>query len=228
MGKRMQKIDPKEIDEVYRSIEEPIFKNHRLCSIDEIMKDTGLSRRRCKKALDELILSEKLTIAYEGRGKPTLYIPIYMFEEILRAQHKPQWVENYSFNEKIKKLREIENARKEIHHYEMIERLLYGTDIPLEEAVAYSLKYLGFKDVQHHRESDSHNISFTYNGINYLLEVEGTTKKGSKDKISQLRGWIEKEVDRGTDPNKLVDIFVINYFRDRDLEERGEPLTVMP
>jgi len=55
MGKRMQKIDPKEIDEVYRSIEEHIFKNHRLCSIDEIMKDTGLSRRRCKKALDESI-----------------------------------------------------------------------------------------------------------------------------------------------------------------------------
>jgi len=210
---------------VYNSIEDYIFRTHKLCSIDEISKETKLPVGRCRKILEKLIQDKKVTVAYEGRGKPTLYIPPYMFEEVLRTQQKPRWVNKYAFNEKMKKLKQIEDVKKEIHHYEIIERLLYGTDIPLEESVAYCLRYLGFEDVQHHKEKDSHDISFLYSGIKYLLEVEGTTKQGSKDKVGQLRGWIEKEVDKGTNPEKLVGIFVVNHFRDKDPKERGEPLT---
>jgi len=225
MGRKAQIISQEELDNVYKAIEELIFRSHKLCSVDEVIKETKLSENRCRKILRILTSSGKITIVYEGKGKPTIYIPTYMFKEILRAQYKPPWIEKYTFSEKAERLKQIKKTREEIFHYETIERLLYGTNIPLEEAVAYCLKYLEFEDVQHHKEKDSHDVSFLYDGKKYLLEIQGTTKQGNKDKIGQLRGWIEKEVDKGINPDKIVGIFVVNHFRDKDPKERGEPLT---
>lgn len=225
MPRTAKNIEQSEKDAVINSIEDCIFESHRLCSIEELANISGLPTHRCRNIL-ELLVSEKIiSIAYEGRGKPTLYIPTYMFQEILRTQPKPRWVDKYAFTEKMDKIKQFKKARKDIVHYEMIETLLYGTDIPLQESVAHSLKYLGFEEVEHHQESDLQDVSFSHEGKKYLLEIEGTTKQGKKDKVSQLRGWIEKEVDAGTKPSKVVGIFVINPFRNRNPEEREDPLT---
>lgn len=214
-----------EIENVYKFIEDYIFENHKLCSVNEIINALKISKRKCYRLLKVLISQKKITIAYEGIGRPTIYIPTYMFEEILRKQYKPRWVEKYSFKEKIKLLNKIEEMRKRILHYELIERLLYGTGEPLEEAVKYALEYLEFKNVERPQEKDSYDISFTYGDKKYILEVEGTVKSGSKDKVNQLDGWIKKELDMGEDPDRIVGVFVVNHFRDKDPVERGDPLT---
>lgn len=218
--------EKKELEIVYGAIEDYIFENHRFCSIKEISKVSGLNESKCRKHVSYLVKQGKLYEAFKsGKTNPIVYVPTYMMEAILRTQRKPDWVEDYSFEEKKEKLKLMENTRVEISRYEIFERLLYGTDKPLEEAVAYALKYLKFDDVEHHLDTDVQDVSFTYNGKKYLLEVEGTTRQGTKDKVSQLHGWIKKEVDKGTDPNKLVGMFVVNHFRNKDPKKRETPLT---
>ena len=100
-----------ELNEVYNSIEDYILENHKLCSLNEILKTTSLSRKKCRRILNELVKRGDLVIIYEGKGKPTIYIPKYMFEEILRKQRKPRWVENYTFEGK----KEIERKNTQIN-----------------------------------------------------------------------------------------------------------------
>jgi len=213
------------MEDVYRFIEDYILENHKLCSISEIVNSLKISRKGCARVLKELIRQRKITVVYEGTGKPTIYIPTYMFEEILRTQRKPRWIEKYAFKGKSGIIKKINEMRKKISHYEILERLLYGTGEPLEEAVKYALEYLEFENVERPQEKDTYDISFEYNGKKYIVEVEGTTKQGSKEKVNQLDGWIKKELNMGTDPSKIVGVFVVNHFRDKDPEERGEPLT---
>ena len=225
MPRKPSSIKTEELTEVYNAIEEHIFKTHMLCSIDEITRSTKFSRRKCERILNILRQDNKISIAYQGKGKPTLYIPTYMFEKILRTQHKPKWLGHYAFAEKKEKLRRLQSIEDELNKYEIIERLLYATDVPLEESVYYCLKYLGFQDVKHHYKEDYADISFKHKGILYLLEIEGTTKQGSKSKVNQLHGWIKKAVDEGVDPDRVIGILVVNHFRDKDPKDRGDPIT---
>lgn len=172
-----------------------------------------------------MVSKGKITIAYKGKGNPNIYIPTYLFEEILRAQPEPSWIEKYTFKKKLDISMKIKQMREQILHYEKIERLLYSTGEPLEDALRYVLEYLGFENVVRLQEKDSYDVSFTHNGIKYIVEVEGTTKQGKKEKVTQLYGWIEKELNMGANPDKIVGVLVVNHFRDRDPEERGEPLT---
>ncbi|RLI39357.1 hypothetical protein DRO64_10640 [Candidatus Bathyarchaeota archaeon] len=225
MARKTQTVERDVIEDVYRFIEDYIFENHKLCSISEIINSLKIARRRCDRILKELIRQGKITVVYEGAGKPTIYIPTYMFEEILRAQYKPRWIEKYAFKRKSGMIKKINEMRKEISHYEILERLLYGTGEPLEEAVKYALEYLEFENVERPQEKDTYDVSFTYNEKKYIVEVEGTTKQGSKEKVNQLDGWIKKELNMDTDPSRIIGVFIVNHFRDKDPEERGEPLT---
>jgi len=207
-------------------IEGYIFKNHMLCSIDEIAAGTSISKPKCRKIMKKLLSEGKISLAYKRTGRPNIYIPTYMFNEVLRTQHKPAWMNKYSFERKRNLLKKLENLRHEIHEYEVIERLLYGTGDPLSEAVAYALNYLKFENVVVPKNKDTYDISFLYEGRKkYILEIEGTIKQGSKDKVNQLDGWIKAEISKGLDPEGLIGILVINHYRDKDPEQRGEPLT---
>ena len=219
-------ITESEMNDVFNAIEDYIHENHKLCSIEEITKLTSLSRKRCDEILKRLVNEDKLYVVYEGKGKPRIYIPRYMFEEILRSQRKPRWIKEYRFSDKEKLLKELEGVKEKLFHYETLERLLYGTGEPLEEAVEYALKYLRFEKVHRPKETDTYDVSFEYKGTKYILEVEGTTRQGSKDKVDQLDGWIKKEImEKGYDPDKLVGVFVVNHYRNEDPKNRGYPLT---
>jgi len=187
-------VTKSEMDDVFNVIEDYIHENHKLCSVEEITKLTSLPRKRCNKILKILVNKEKLWVVYEGKGKPRIYIPRYIFEEILRSQRKPRWLKEYLFSDEEKLLKELEEIKEKLFHYENLERLLYGTGEPLEEAVEYALKYLGFEKVHRPEGTDTYDVSFEYDGIKHILEVEGTTRQGSKDKVDQLDGWIKKEI----------------------------------
>jgi hypothetical protein len=214
-----------ELDKVYDAIEDYIFENHMFCSVGEISRAVGKSRPTCEKLLEQLVKSDRIRVVFKGKGNPTIYVPTYMLQEILRAQYKPRWVDKYSFHEKEESLKQMGEATKGIEQYERFERLLYGTSIPLEEAVAYALEYLEFLNVKHHEDEDAQDVSFSYDTKKYLLEVEGTTKQGDVRKVDQLQRWVRKEVDAGSDPGDIAGIFVVNHFRHLDPDERGDPLT---
>lgn len=142
------------------------------------------------------------------------------------TQKKPDWLPSYGFSEKTALSEQIEKLQKQALQYEQFERLIYAADIPLEEAIAYTLEWLGFTNVVHHKDDpDNPDVTFEHDGIRALLEAEGTTKAGPKDKISQLNGWIQRELSAGADASKLCGFFAVNHFRDVEPAKRGDPLT---
>lgn len=211
---------------VYNAIQDYVFQNHKFCSVDEIIVATSISQEKCRKALRQLAKNDKLSVVFEGKGNPSIYAPTYMLQEILRSQPKPRWVEKYAFTGKKEGLRQIAEGRKKLEKYEMFERLLYGTSTPLEEAVAYALQYLEFKDVKHHKVEDIQDVSFMHDGKKYLLEIEGTNKQGDVQKVSQLDRWMRTEVDKDSNPDDIVGILVVNHLRSMDPSSRDKsPLT---
>lgn len=210
---------------VYNSVEDYILEHHKLCSLKDVVNSTNLSESRCRRILNHLRINNKIDVAYEGKGETSIYIPKYMFNEIIRLQQKPDWLQKFSFKTKDEKLKEIESLREEVSKYEIIEKLLYGTGKPLEQSVAFSLNLIGFEDVVLHDDEDDRDISFMHEEKHYLLEVQGTTKQGDKKKINQLRGWKETSVMRGFDIEKTEGIFIVNHDRKIDPDKRKDPLT---
>ena len=151
-----------------------------------------------------------------------------MMESILNTQPKPDWIsgEDYSFRE-IKELSErVLEINEELIKFYKFQFLLYGTDISLEKAVTHALDYLGFANVVNHEENkDYADITFDQNKLKYLVEVEGTTKKGDKSKVLQLDGWIRQEIICGASFDRLKGIFIVNHERDEPPDKRGHPLT---
>jgi len=222
---KKKNLKKEDVELVYNSIEDYILENHKLCSLKDVVNSTNLSDNKCRKILHQLRIDNRIDVAYEGKGETNIYIPKYMFNEILRLQQKPNWIHQYNFKTKDEKLKEIEDIRDEVNKFEIIERLLYGTGRPLEESVAYCLDLIGFKDVIHHKNDDIEDISFNFDGKKYLIEVKGKTKQADKRNITQLDSWVRRALNSGYKADELEGILVINHDRREDPANRTEPLT---
>lgn len=212
---------------VFSEVEAHLLEQHQLCGVSEVAELTGLPQHRCRNILEGLVGKEKLYRAYSAPGKPHLYLPRYMMDELLRMQRKPDWLAKYELPEKKSKVEQLEEARKEIHRYERFERMLYATGIPLEESVADALKWLGFPDVEHITlDKDNPDFRFYYKGIRYVGDSTGKRGPAIKDDVTQLDGWRQAEVtSANADPDKIRAILVVNHHRDKDPAERDDPLT---
>jgi hypothetical protein len=212
---------------VLAAIEDLLLERHRLCGVSEVSDATGFPKHKCRAILRDLVNRGILHNAYGGNGKPDLYLPRYMMQELLRMQRKPEWMTKYEFPQKRMHLEAFEKARSAMHHYEMFESLLYATGVPLEEAVAYALDWLEFENVVHEREdTDNPDIRFKYEGICYVSDVKGPKRAANKDDVTQLDGWRQAEIISGTmEPDMIQAILIVNHYRELDPEERGNPLT---
>jgi len=217
-----------EYKKVMESVRHHIFQTHNFPQVTDIVKLTGIPRSRCIGICDQLIGQKQLYKVFGGVGLPTVVLPHDMMQVVLRTQSKPKWMTKHSFKEKSKLDREIENLSSKVTEYEMFERLLYTTDIPLQEAVAFALEWLDFQDLKHYKEdTDNPDITFIYEGIKALVEIEGTTKAGDKSKAQQLDGWVRREiVEFNKKASELKGFLVVNHFREIEPEKRGEPLTI--
>jgi len=218
-------ISREDLDLVYNAVEDYISENHKLCSISEIEENVRFNKTKCNSILKILVKNNELYKIFEGKGNPTVYIPHYMINGILRIQNNPRWVEDYSFMEKKDKIEKIENLREDIKQYEMFERLLYATNTPLEESTAFTLEFLEFENVKILNDPGYHDVEFVDNGKLYLVEVKGKGKHGNKDDILQLGGWIEKKLNEGMKRDELEGLFMVNHYRKEDPTKRNDSLT---
>lgn len=212
---------------VFSEVEAYLLDQHQLCGVSEAAKLTALPEHRCRDILERLVDKDKLYRAYSAPGKPHLYLPRYMMDELLRKQRTPDWLAKYELPEKKSKVEEFEEARKEIHRYERFERMLYATGTPLEESVADALKWLGFQEVEHiTSDKDNPDFRFYYQGICYVGDATGKRGPATKDDVTQLDGWRQAEVtSTNADPDKIRAILAVNHYRDKDPMERDDPLT---
>jgi len=213
-------------DKIMNSVLEYIFETHRFPSTSEIIKATSFSRKKCLTICDDLVSKKKLYMVFEGKGRSNVYVPYDMMQELLRTQKKPSWLEEYSFKDESPLIKKSNKIEENLNTFDMFKRLLYTTDIPLEEAVYFSLKYLEFSDVIHLVDDpDNPDITMNYDGKRVLLEIEGPKGLGKKDKVLQLDGWLKRELDAGKRADEIQGIYVINHFRDKNPDEREHALS---
>lgn len=217
---------PEDYSKVMQAVRDFIFEKHRFPQVNDIVEITGIQRDSCNEIIDNLVGQKQLYVAFEGVGLPRIVLLYDMMQGVLMTQKKPDWLTTYGFAEKTAISEQIGKLQKDAIQYEQFERLLYAADIPLEEAIAYALDWLKFDNVVHYKDdTDNPDVTFEYNGIKALLEAEGTTKAGPKDKISQLNGWLQRELSQGIEAQKLCGFFVVNHFRDIEPSKRDNPLT---
>lgn len=212
---------------VMEVVREYIFETHKFPQITDVSKLSSIPKAKCHRICNQLIAQKQLYPVFSGSRLPTILLPYNMMQDVLRMQSKPQWVAMYSFKEKGGIELKIKELDEQVAVYEKFEKLLYTTDIPLEEAVAFTLDWLGFVNMRHFKEdTDNPDITFGYENIKALVEVEGTTRAGDKKKVQQLAGWIEREIAKfDKRKEELQGIFIVNHFRETEPEKRGEPLT---
>ena len=219
---------PNDESKVMQVIEEYVFQNHRFPSKAQTAELAQIDDRKCKAVVERLKQQKRLSSVFGGgRGLPEVLLPYEMMQGVIMAQKKPNWVVAYGFAEKEK----LESKRRELYDqtlkYDMFERLLYGTDVPLEEAVEFTLRWLGFANVVwHEKTKDYADVTFEYNSTKALVEIEGTAKQGDKSKVLQLEGWMRIEIEKGErDSSAIQGFLVVNHFRHEDPQSRGDPLT---
>ncbi len=211
---------------VTQAVRDFIFEKHKLPQVNDIVEATGIKKERCKEFVGQLVSKKELYVVFDGPTLPKIVVPYDMMQGMLMTQKKPDWLPGHGFAEKTEISKKIEDLQREAIRYDQFERLLYATDIPLEEAIAYALDWLGFEKVVHYKDdTDNPDVTFEYDGVKALLEAQGTTKQGNKDKIAQLNGWIQRELSEGAEASKLTGLFAVNHFRDVEPSNRGDPLT---
>jgi len=211
---------------VINAVRDFIFENHRFPQINDIVEKTNIQKPRCNEIVDKLVHQKQLYVAFEGEGLPRIVLLYDMMQGVLMTQKKPDWLQAYGFAEKAAIAQKIEELQKDAIRYDLFERLVYATDIPLEDAIAYALEWLGFEKVIHQKDDQNNpDVTFEYKGVKALLEAEGTTKAGDKGKVGQLNNWAQKELSQGTEAAKLKGFFAVNHFRDVEPAKRGDPLT---
>lgn len=204
------------------AVEDRILETHRLVSGSDVEREIGAGSRR---ALDELVTEGTLVVLYEGSGLPKIYAPAYMFDEALRKQRKPAWVRLRGLPGRDELEKSIDRHREDLRRLDVLERLLYATGTPLEEAVAAALKVLGFTNVRMTNRPDQCDIRFTHEGHTFLAEAKGKSKHADKDDVLQLSGWVDDEVEAGAEPDELSAVLVVNHFRHDEPQGRSDALS---
>ena len=204
-----------------------VFETHRFPQVNDIVELTGIRKQRCDELVDQLVAQKQLYVVFEGPGLPRIVLPRDMMQNVIMTQKRPSWIEKYSFKERGDIESNIKELEKEKLKFDMFERILYLTDIPLEEAVQFTLSWLGFSNVHHHvDQKDYADVTFERDGTKALVEVEGPTKQGDKQKVLQLDGWVRVEIEKtNRSPEDIQGFFVVNHFRTLEPEARGPPLT---
>ncbi len=194
--------------------------------VSDIAESLKFNKSKCVGLVDKLVQNGDLNVVFKGKGLPIIVVPHNMIESVLRTQIKPAWMKNYVSPKESEILTKIQSLEAEFRDYEQFGRLLYSTDIQLEEAVAYSMNWLGFQNVIHIKEDrDNADVVFDYNNVHGLIEVEGTIKAASKDKVAQLNGWVAKELNKNDSPIDIRGFLAVNTFRNKDPKERDDPLS---
>jgi len=209
-------------EDVLAGVEDLIAANGKLVSLGDIERESGLNARR---VANRLVESGQLKVLFEGNGLPTVVAPTLMFQEALRKQRRPPWTRDLALPGRREAEDALEEQRQALVRHDTLDRLLYATGQPLEEAVALALEELGFDEVVLTGRPDDCDVRFGFEGKTGLLEAKGKAGQADKADVLQLSGWVDDEVGRGTDPDLLVAALAVDAFRERPPAERRGALT---
>ena len=211
------------LNNLMKIVEEHISSTGMCPSTPEIISVSGSSSASIRDDLQKLVNQGKLKIIYEAPKNPTIYMPEYMYQAVIRKQLEPSWVEQFKF-ERAKKIQaEIAENENELVKLQKIERLLYASGRLLEEAVETALQILELDNLQTPYENpESWDISFTLGSKVYISDIKGKSSWADKGDVGQLALWLQKFVDEnpGVDPSQVCGLLIINHFKDLEPSKR--------
>ncbi len=216
-----------EHEKVLQAVEQYIAEKHLLPSIQQIKETAGVNKGKISKICCQLESAGKIKQVFSSQGPAKVYLPVPMFEQLLTLQSKPSWISSYEFKEKQALLDKVRKNHKQICEFEKFEQLLYATDTPLEEAVAYAFSFVGFKDVKHlGKDPNKHDIEHPIQRKVRIYEIKGKTGLGDKEEVNQLGGWITKKIaDDNLKSEQVEGVFIVNHCRFENPKKRKAPLT---
>lgn len=184
-----------------------------MSNIDEYL---DISKSKIYTILDELESQDQIKTVFKGKGKPNVYLPIEMYDAIKREQPRPSWIHKYSFNEKEKILKEIEDQEKKIGKYHKIENLLSSTGTNLEESVCEAFQLLDLENLDcSFSNPQKWDFSFSIGKVTYVCDAKGKRQSALKKDIGQLEQWLHNYLDDFSDllPQNLKGLLIINHFK---------------
>ncbi len=107
------------------------------------------------------------------------------------------------------------------------QRLLWESGDPLQDAVTESLVTLGI-DARIPTSKDDADLLIDTTSMRIVIEITGTQGAVDRDKIRQLRDWVDKHIDELADEASLRSVrgvLIANPFRLTPPDQRGAPFT---
>jgi len=213
-GLRMKKI--------IQTVEDHISGTGKLPSTTDIINAVDYSSNSIRDDLSNLVSQGELKVVYDTPKNPTIYMPEYMYQAVIRKQRVPEWAESYNF----KRTKEIEESmsenEKELSKLRKLESLLFASGRILEEAVETACNLLELEDFNApYEDSDMWDISFSLGGEIFVSDVKGKSSWADKTDVGQLTQWLQKYIDENPrkDPSDVSGLLIINHFK--DIEPNG-------
>jgi len=127
---------------------------------------------------------------------------------------KPDWVEKFHYKTKVE-------LQKKLKTISIVEKLLYGNDRELRNAVVETLRTLGF-NANPLPDGPQQDIDISLGSFRGIVEVKGLKSHADRDEMRALLDYYDANI--GKQPN-LKGIFVVNHYRETQPDQRGEPYT---
>jgi hypothetical protein len=204
-------------------IEDYIADTGRLPSTPDVIRSAGQPRKRVRDGLDSLVKEGRLVIVYKAPKNPTIFMPRYMYDVLMKEQKVPEWMAEFTLARARAIEERIRSQHDELVELRHVEGLLYSAGRSLEEAVEVSLKKLQFDGLQvTYEDPDRWDFTFEHGGRVYICDAKGKGKWADKADVGQLTLWLQKYVDEnpGADPGEVEGLLIINHFRELPPSER--------
>jgi hypothetical protein len=207
-------------DDVLTFVNDKALEEHKFVSVNEIADKFGIAKVKSRDILNSLVTKGKLTLVYES-SHINIYAPKEVVEQIVRTVKKPKWTEAHALPNKEQHMKEKKKLDEALFEYERFEELLYLKNEPLEEPVAFTLSWLGFK-VKRLPKGSFADFELNKDGFVAAVEVSGGNAGCPIAEVRQLTDYYNKTItEEGREIPHLLLLF--NHFNDRELKDRKTP-----
>jgi len=202
---------------------------------NELTKSTSEKLTTISK--DNLIITSINLI--DNMNCPLLLNYLRMIGIIQEKEEIPDWVRKYIFFDDEQQMQNVEKSKEQIKkEKEKIEKaniildknlryksILYTNSDELVEVVFEILEDLFDISLKEFKDEKKEDFNFKKDGITYIGEIKGVTSNVKNEHISQLDEHYSKYLDVLQEEGKTESIrklLIINYERNRDVNERNE------
>ena len=219
MAKR-KAVDPQEMERVYNHVESFIINNQKLCTSTEVSKALELGRAKIDKHIDNLVSAGRLRIVFEIPKKVRLFAPAYMVKKFSKNHSRILWMDRYSFPQKVELEKKKVGLEGQLEDFEQFELLLSSTGRELVNALAHSLRWLGFQ-VEVKEEEGNQDVEIKHDTYLAIIEVKGLEDAAKIKDLRQAVDYHLRKVDE-TGNGDIATILIVNHFRLLEPDKRGD------